>query len=87
MISGDTRLRLQCEKLYIDCIDGAIYRGGLVNGEPNGKGIATDANGNCYKGGFGDGRPHRKGIGKYPNGDVLESDFVGGYAIGQGVLS
>ena len=75
----------------LDLPDGAKYEGEVVNGKPNGKGVAVyppqgERTGDRYEGDWVDGRFHGKGTLTW-HGGSYEGDFVDGKPHGRGTLS
>jgi hypothetical protein len=67
---------------------GATYTGEVVlNGVPNGTGVAIWPNGSKYTGEFFNGMPNGKGTFEYSNGDVYVGQFEYGFRSGKGVMT
>jgi len=64
--------------------NGAVYRGDVKDGNPNGKGFKHFPNGNIYEGDFKNGLPHGQGIITYSDGDIYRGNFKHGLPSGYG---
>ena len=51
--------------------DGKKYRGGFLNGEEHGSGVAVDVDGTRYEGTFEEGQRHGKFIVKDTTGKII----------------
>jgi hypothetical protein len=58
--------------------DGFTYTGEWKNGEIDGKGIATYANGDVYEGTFASGKRQGEGIIRYATGQTAEGTWQNG---------
>lgn len=63
----------------------ARYEGEMLDGEPNGWGIFTNADGDVYEGGFLNGIPHGKGKITFSNGSMYDGEFRDGEMYGRGI--
>lgn len=63
------------------------YEGEVLNGQKDGKGTNTWANGNKYFGDFKKGKMDGKGTLTFANGDIYEGDFKNGQIEGKGTFT
>lgn len=63
------------------------YEGEYRDGQMNGKGTFTGANGNRYEGDFVDGKQTGKGTQTWANGDRYEGDWLDGKRTGKGIYT
>ena len=65
--------------------NGDRYKGQILNGIPEGKGIIYFKSGNRYEGQLRNGKQEGKGIFYWSDGDIYEGDFVNDKKEGKGI--